>query len=292
MAAPRVRGREEEPMRVPEPSVVARVEERRQAIGVAEISVECEPVGGGVMSFTAVGSWSNQACDVGMHGPVPEEEIDRLVAFYVSRGVEPRAEVCPYADEGFVRGLAARGFTVREFENVLVRRVAAGEDFRASCAHGWPGGVEIRYVERGDAAMVRRYAEVTSGIFTPGGRAPEHMVALAERCVRHPRSDTFVALAGGEVIGGGSMETGDPYAGERAASLFGGSVVEGWRRRGIQQALIAARLERAAANGATLAVIHTRPGIPTERNAMRLGFAPSYTKVAMAMAGEGLTPSP
>lgn len=279
-------------MRVPEPSVVARVEERRQAIGVSEIAVEFEAVGGGVMSFTAVGSWSNQACDIGMHGAVAEEELDRLVAYYVSRGVEPRVELCPYADESVVRGLAARGFTVREFENVLARRVAPGEDSRAMCAHGWPEGVEIRHLDLADAALVRRYAEVTSGIFTPGGRAPEHMIALAERCVRHPRSDSFVALVGGEVIGGGSMETGDPYEGERAASFFGGAVAEGWRRRGVQQALIAVRLERAAANGATIAVIHTRPGIPTERNSMRLGFVPSYTKVVMAMAGEGLVPSP
>lgn len=280
-------------MNVIEPARVARAEERRQAIGVSEIAAESEPVGGGVMSFTAVGSWSNQACDVGMRGAVAEDELDRLVAFYTSRGVEPRIEVCPYADESLRKGLAARGFTVREFESVLARGITPGDRRLSASAIADPEGVEIRWIDPADDAMVREVATVTTAIFCPPGEAPpEHMVALAERCMRHPRSDTYAALAGGEVVGGGGMETGDEHAGDRVACLFGGAVAEAWRRRGVQRALIAARLERAAANGATIAVIHTRPGIPTERNAMRLGFTPSYTKVAMAMAGEGLAPSP
>ena len=48
---------------------------------------------------------------------------------------------------------------------------------------------------------------------------------------------------------------------------------------------------KAAARGATLAVIHTSPGIATERNARRLGFVMAYTKVVMTMPREGLASS-
>ena len=75
------------------------------------------------------------------------------------------------------------------------------------------------------------------------------------------------------------------------AALFGTSVLPAFRRRGIQTALIAARLERARQRDCTFATIHSRPGIPTERNAKRMGFALVYTKAIMTMPGEGLVTS-
>ena len=65
-----------------------------------------------------------------------------------------------------------------------------------------------------------------------------------------------------------------------------------FRGRGIQQALIAVRLGRARERGCTIACIHSRPGIPTERNAARLGFALAYHKVVLVRPGPGLAPSP
>ncbi len=272
-----------------EPVRVARAEERRQAVGVAEISAEAEPVGGGVMAFSAVGSWSNQACDVGMRGAVSESDLDRLVSFYVERGVEPRIEVCPFADETLLRGLAARGFTLREFETVLVREIG-GDAGGGAVA---PEGVELVTVDPTDDATVRTFAEVTSLVFCPPGEpVPGHMLELSERCLRHPRCTGIAAVAGGEIIGGGVLELADEVEGVRIASLFGGAVREDYRRRGIQRALIEARVREGALRGANVACIHTRPGIATERNAARAGFGTCYTKVVMAKQGEGLVPSP
>ena len=277
-------------MGIIEPVVVARAEERRQALGVAEISAESEEIGGGIMSFTAIGSWSNQACDVGMRGPVEAAEIDRLVDYYATRGVEPKIEVCPFADPTLVRGLGERGFTLRDFETVLYRSLDANDPGPPRAA---PPGVRIVPIDPGDTAMVRRFAEVTSLIFCPPGEpVPEHMVDLTERCVRHPRTTAFAVVADGDVVGGGAMELAEEHEGVRIASLFAGAVREDFRRRGVQAALIAERMVWGAAMGANVACIHTRPGIPTERNAMRLGFIPCYTKVSLAKQGEGLAPSP
>ncbi len=267
---------------------IARLEERRQAIGTAENSTESEEIGGGLMAFMGKGSWNNQACGLGLDGPVSEDELDRLVAFYVERGVEPRIEVCPFVDKSLIKGLGDRGFIVREFENVLARELRDGEDFRAAMSHGWPEGVELVRVDPDDDAMVTAYVSVSvKAFFADIDEIPEIMDTTARRVVKHPRSDAFLAMLvedGRSVaVGGGGME-----ASGEIACLFGAGVVEGYRQRGIQQALIVRRLEQAREKGCRVACIHSLPGISTERNAMRLGFFLAYTKVVMAMAGEGL----
>ncbi|MGQ9489469.1 MAG: GNAT family N-acetyltransferase [Anaerolineae bacterium] len=61
------------------------------------------------------------------------------------------------------------------------------------------------------------------------------------------------------------------------ASLFGTSTRLGFRNRGVQTALLVARLTDAVAAGCDLALIHTEPGSPSQRNVERLGFRLAYT---------------
>ena len=73
-------------------------------------------------------------------------------------------------------------------------------------------------------------------------------------------------------------------SGEPAASvtaLWRTTVVPAHRRRGIQLALIAHRLRIGLEHGSELAVIESKPGIPTERNAARLGFGMTYTRLIL-----------
>jgi len=270
-----------------DPIEVARLEEARQALGTAEVTSEAEAIAGGWMSFEAPGAWANQACGLGLAGPVSAGEIDRLVAFYVGRGVEPKIEVCPFADPSLLAGLAARGFTLREFEVVLARVIAPGEDLAAALPHGWPAAVEVVRVDPEDDAAVRRFVDVSSSGFLRDQTVPEALEALAWRVARHPRCDSFEARCDDQVVAGGGMETG-----EGVACLFGASTLPPWRGRGIQQALMVRRMQRAVERGCRLVTIHSDPRIATARNASRLGFLPAYTKVVLAMAGAGLEPSP
>ena len=102
-----------------EPRELALREEQRQAIGTKEIVDEAQPIAGGWMTYGGPDSWANQACGLGLDGPVTDEQLDALVDFYVSRNANPQIEVCPFADESLIHGLARRGFQLREFENVL-----------------------------------------------------------------------------------------------------------------------------------------------------------------------------
>lgn len=257
------------------------------AAGIADLVSVVEPWAGGVLCFESPGCWANHAQGVGLMDPVSDAELDYLVEFYSSRGCEPTAELCPFAHQSLVDGLAARRFELRHFENVFVRELVAGEDMMASLPHGWPEGLEIVPVEPGDAAMLSTFVDVSiSGFLEPGEQVTRAMIETAERLAAHPRNDCYLARVDGEVVGACSMETAGPIA-----SVFFVSVLPPYRRRGIQQAMIVRRLERARERGAELVTMHSKPGIATERNAARLGFAMGYTRVVLARKAEGLVPS-
>lgn len=277
---------------LPEPVAIARLEERRVAAGVGDIASVAEPIMGGVMCYTGPGSWCNQALGLGLDGAVTDAEIDRLVAFYVDRGQEPRVELCPFADQALIDGLGARGFVLTELGNCLARGVGADEDFRAMLAHGWPAGIEVRRIDPRDDAMALRWVRVSnSGFCEPGSEKERAFTEDGLRLARHPRVVAFGAFAGAEMVGAGGIEVWDAPTGERTACLIAASVLEAWRGRGVQQAMIAERLACARERGVGLVCIGSKPGIPTERNALRLGFSVAYTRARMVMRREGLARS-
>lgn len=266
---------------------VARRLERRQARSTAALADETIEVAGGLASFGGVGAWLNQACAVGLDGPVAPAEVERLVAFYAGRGVEPKVILSPFVDPTLLEALGARGFTVREFETVLARGLEPGEPL-APAAHPPPAGLTLERVDPADAAALATYVEVSTAGFRPEGAPPDPVLSrIVVDHARRPGVWALLARLDGAPVGGGALEVGDGVA-----ALMGASVLAAARRRGVQQALIARRLELARDAGARLATIQARPGIPTERNAGRLGFRVAYTRATVAMAGPGLAPSP
>lgn len=269
------------------PNEIAALEEARQACGTSEIARESEQIAGGWMSFAGEGSWANQACGLGLHGPISEADLDRLVTYYTSRGVEPQIEVCPFVHETLIIGLAERGFQLREFENVLYRELKADENLQTLYSHHFPEDLALTHVDPADAAQIESYANVSTQGFRAADEPLREVDAIAtKKMVKHARCDAFLAKIGEVDAGGGAMES----SGE-IACLFSASVQCNYRRRGIQTALMIRRLERARDRGCSLAVVHSAPNKTTERNARRLGFTLAYTKVILVMPGRGLKPS-
>lgn len=265
---------------------IAQLEERRQADLLAAVAPLVRPFAGGVMGFHEPGSWQNQASGAGLAGPVSDDEIDAMVDFYVSRGVEPRVELSPFADASLIAGLGARGFVVREFEHVLARELPLDEDLDACLPFGRPAGLELAIVDKSDAAAIERAVEATLRGFYPDTELPKPMVDACRSTLLLDSTLTFVARIDGELAAAGSLSRG-----ARVASLMGVSTQTAFRRRGIQQALIVARLAAARERGCVLTTIGSRPGTSTERNAIRLGFRVAYTKVIVVRPGEGLAVS-
>jgi len=253
-----------------------------------EAALESEAIAGGWMSYGGKGSWMNQAVGLGLSGPVPESEVDRLIDFYASRGIEPKIELCPFADHSLVAALSDRGFRIREFENVMARAQKKDEDLRALHPYGWPQGLEIRQVDTSDTDQLEIFVDVSTSGFRPEGAPVSSILRQSTLAyVTRTRCLSYVAMMDGVAAGGSGLDVG-----EKIGCLMGTSVLSAWRKKGIQAALIIHRLEVLRARGIQLACIHSLPGIPTERNATRLGFSMAYTKAIMVKPGKGLEPSP
>jgi GNAT superfamily N-acetyltransferase len=267
---------------------MARLIERKQGTSLEGLAREVVPVAEGWMIFDVPGSPVNKVCGLGFGRPPTEAELEGLVTFFTQHGAEPKVELSPFAPPALMEGLAQRGFVLREFENVLVRELPPGAQPRAMMPGGWPEGITVHRVDPSDEAAVREQSQVAfSGFFPEGTPMPEGILEFGMKCARTRGYDLFVARCDGEVVGAGGCESG-----EGITLLFGTSVKASHRRRGIQQALMVARLERGQELGSQLAVINSRPGIPTERNAARIGFRMAYSRAVLVKPGPGLVPSP
>ena len=267
------------------PREVAELEERRIQVGVGEIAPETLAWCGGLLCFGGPGSWANQGLGCCMGGEVATKEgVAEMASWYESRGAEPKVVVCPFADGSLVTELGEAGFRLREFEMVFacdVRGRAVGQGAPI------PEGVTFEPLDLNDGALVDECVRFSCAIYGHHADPPEAMLENFKRMALHPRMRTFVVRAGGELAGTSSIE----IAGD-IASLCGAAVKEEYRRRGIQTALIDLRLDMAAEAGCRVVTVSSLPGVATERNSMRRGFLPSYTKVAMVRPGEGLVASP
>jgi GNAT superfamily N-acetyltransferase len=238
------------------------------------------------MGFHEPGSWQNQASGVGLDGFVEDSEVEAMVEFYVSRGVEPRVELSPFAHPSLIGALAERNFVVREFEHVLARELPAGEDLDAQLPFGRPAGLALEIVDKADAAAIEAAVQATMCGFYPDQSVPKPMADACRTTLLLDSTLTFLARIDGELAAAGSLS-----AGSQVASLMGVSTAPTFRGRGIQQALIVARLAAARERGCVLTTIGSRPGMSTERNAIRLGFRVAYTKVIVVRPGVGLAVS-
>lgn len=263
-----------------EPIEVARVNEQRQAAATRELAHESAPLAGGWMTFSPGVPWISHATGLALDEPLTEPDLDALESFYRDRGAPVKVELTIFAPEPALALLAARGYFVEHFETVLAREIGPGLEPCDLLPHGWPAGVEIRRTDPADEALCRLHSHLVACGFQ-AEPIPEPMIEMGVRAIKHPRSAAFMAFVDGEPAAGCGMEICE-YAGISSCSLWGTTVREPFRRRGIQQALIAWRLAHALERGCRLAIIESKPGIPTERNAARLGFGLSYTRVCMA----------
>jgi ribosomal protein S18 acetylase RimI-like enzyme len=68
------------------------------------------------------------------------------------------------------------------------------------------------------------------------------------------------------------------------AQLSGAATLPAHRRRGVQSALLRARLVDAAAAGCDLAVVTTDPGSKSQENVQRAGFELLYARAILVRA--------
>lgn len=280
-------------MTTPDPRAIARFNELRHAHIGSTYGDESEAIGGGRVSFCAGSPWFCRAAGLGHQGPVTGDDIDRIVEYFRSRGVEPKVEIPVFAPKELLDALADRGFGVRQFENVYARAIGANEDVRRALPHGWPEGLVVETMDAGDDGAVQEYVLTVLHGFMPAEAITGEMIDSTVRTMTRETIVGFVGRIDGRIAAVGAVEWTE-IEGTRLCALAGAVTVEEFRGRGVQLALIAHRLNAARDLGCTIALIESFPGIPTERNAARLGFGLAYARAVLTapVRPEAATPAP
>lgn len=252
------------------PSALARLDARRLAVVLQELGGPGAPLGTGWMASDGDGSWADFAA--GVLDPVPDDVVEQLVGFYSRHGATPRIQVTPYHPDALFRALSAAGFVVYERETVLRHDLGHRTPFTL------PVGVTLVPVtdEETRAAWVQSQA---TGFFE-GAPVPAAMTAITERVARASRCTLWLAVQDGQVVGSAGLECF-----EGVGVCIAGTVHPGSRRQGIQTALLHHRLAHARDQGLHTVLIAGTPAGPTERNALRAGFAPAYAQLGLELSG-------
>jgi ribosomal protein S18 acetylase RimI-like enzyme len=236
----------------------------RPAIGAAE-----EEICGGHMIFAGLGSPIGRATGAGFDRQFTAEDLDRVEQFYRSHQAPSQVDLCPLHEPSVFEMFKERGYGIAELNNVLYRRLEREENFAVP-----PAGGEIR---RG----VREEAEAASAIveraFFPEG-APEAFTGLLTPLYQMEGAVTFVASIEGKMAACGA---GLVIPEHRIFAVCGAGTLAEFRGRGLQTALLRARLAAAAEAGCEYAVVLTQGGTPSQRNCERLGFRVAYSKVTV-----------
>jgi GNAT superfamily N-acetyltransferase len=222
-------------------------------------------VAGGCAIFVGADSPITQAVGIGLHGPVSAAEIGALESFFRTRGAKVSIDLSPLADPGLLEMLGERGYRATEFNNVLVKRLAAAEIVLAP---------RVRRAIAGEDDLWSH--SVGRGFFEQGELTTAEM-DVGRSIFAMPGALCYLAVSEtGEPAGGGALAMRDGLA-----TLFADSTIPAFRRRGLHRELISARLNEAIAQGCDAATASTLPGSQSQRNYERLGFTVVYTKVTL-----------
>ncbi|HVE87488.1 MAG TPA: GNAT family N-acetyltransferase [Myxococcales bacterium] len=239
-------------------------------------------IAGGAAVSTARGSPFDKVIGLGF-APFEDAALSAFVAFeeaVLARGGVVQVELSSLADPSVARALARRGYTLVGFENVLGFDLGSAAARRAEAADT-PG---VAVTRAAPEELDTWIDVVATGFAHPDvGDGPESHESFSRETVERAMRDMlevtgfscYLARREGRTAGGASMRLDPP---RRVAQLTGAATLPAERRHGVQSALLRARLALAAAAGAEIAVITTRPGSKSQENAMKGGFALLYVR--------------
>jgi GNAT superfamily N-acetyltransferase len=233
------------------------------------------PVAGGVASFAGEGSPYNKVAGLGFGGVPDLAAVGDIERAFAAHGCAVQAELAELADPAIIALLAGRGYRLESFENVL------GRALTGSVERVMPPGIQVRLSgEQESGAWLEVVAEGTAHPDAQGvpwqEEFPREVIIAAERDAAAAGAVRYAALREGVIAGGATMRiTGG------IAQLTGAATAPAHRRRGVQSALLSARLADAAAAGCDVAVITTQPGSASHHNAQRQGFDLLYARAVL-----------
>jgi len=233
------------------------------------------PIAGGVASFAEEDSPFNKVAGLGFGGVPSAADLGEVERAFAACHAPVQVELAHLADPAIGALLTERGYRLVSFENVLGLALD-GEIERVT-----PPGVDVR--PSGEDEFESWLDVVVEAVAHPDAQGvPSHeeflraVVAGAMRDFTAAGVLRYIALRDGVVAGGASYRVA-----EGIAQFTGAATALEHRRRGVQTALLSARLAAAAAAGCDVAVVTTQPGSTSQQNAQRRGFDLLYTRAIL-----------
>jgi len=254
-----------------DPRVLARRIERAQAEQLDRTgpgtSIE---VAGGRAVMKGPRSPFSAALGLGLDGPVSADDLSRVEAHLGLAGGPVRVELLPFADGSLSERLAQRGYAVERFLLVWTRPPLPLPEA--------PEAAVRVAVEGEQAAWVELFAHSYLGGPTQSDTQRRALGAMT----RARGNACFLAFQGAAPAGCAIASALDGVA-----LLSGAGVAPPFRGRGLQGALVRARLAWAAERGCDLCAGATEPATASARTLERAGFRCAYPKVVMVRSGQG-----
>ena len=171
---------------------------------------------------------------------------------------------------------------LREFHAGMAREITAADEG----AHVAVEGVEVIKIDPTDEADFERFLET---YVRSWGREPTEESLVNPRCWRQDENWHFyLGRAGGGDAGAAILDVQDG-----AAVFASAGTVSEFRGRGVQAALLAARIRDAAIAGCDLMVGGAYFGAPSMRNQMRAGMTQAFTRaIVVPMTAVPMTAVP
>jgi GNAT superfamily N-acetyltransferase len=240
----------------------AEAAKRRGAVGVFR-----QPIAGGIATWIENGSPLDKVAGLGFAGVPSEVEMTEVESIFDAGKAPVQVELSSLADPAVAEMLGHRGYQYVGIENVLALELPV-------TIEGGSSSLEVRPSD--DSEVERWLNVVVTGFASPDTQGVPSVESFPRDALERTMRD--MATAGGfrrtlawsedGPMGGGAMRIST----DGVAQLCGAATLPQFRRRGVQGALLAARLQDAAALGCTLAVVTTQPGSTSQQNVERHGF--------------------
>jgi ribosomal protein S18 acetylase RimI-like enzyme len=240
------------------------------------------PVGRGAAIYAGPGAPSNKLIGVGFGEPVDAALLDAVEAAFTARAARLQAEISVLAAPELHAQLIARGYAPFSFEHVLGHPLDAG-------IASQPGHVLIEPVAPADAprlgdVLVEAFASPDVGGVGGDATPPDDEIRrYFEITMSVDGFRGYLARVDGEVAGGAAQRLDGTIS-----QFCGAGTLPAFRRRGVQTALLRARLADARQAGCTVAVVVTQPGSKSQQNTQREGFSLLYARQLLVFTPESV----
>ena len=229
--------------------------------------IECA---GAYAAFNGAGSPVTQTFGLGVFEPITPGILDRLERFFHERGAPVHHEICPLAGVPALDLLCSRGYRPIELSSVLFRPVD-------TLAAPPPGNIAVRLIGPAESPLWARTG--ARGWMTEHPELEAMLLELGTIYAAREDPLCFLAEIDGEPAAAGALSIH-----EGVALFAGASTVPAFRRRGLQAALLQARMRHGAERGCDLAMMVAEAGSGSQRNAERQGFRIAYTRTKWQLA--------